>query len=180
MAHLTSIGAGMYSDLSVSLSTIDPSTLTNASAESAFTALFDTESEFERIRNVREFPNMGTPPNIVNVPVYGQSTSQQIQGQSDAENLEIQLNYVADDWAAGSVLGDMVGDGSVYAFRFALLNSAPSGYEQTALSMGTVANSDFFWAGKLEALQVSPQLTDSNTATVTLSIQSPFFGAYTV
>ena len=49
-----------------------------------------------------------------------------------------------------------------------------------AASMGTVQNSQYYWYGKVEALQVNPQLTDSNTATITLSLQSDFFGAYTI
>ena len=140
-----------------------------------------------RIKNVREFPAMGTPPNVVNVPVYGSATSQQIQGQADAPSMEITLNYVAADWAkeASNILGSMVGDGNQYVFRFSLLNAEPTGagatkYASTAAGLGTVQNSQYYWIGKLEALQVTPQLTDANTATITLTIQSDFFGAYTV
>jgi hypothetical protein len=65
------------------------------------------------------------------------------------------------------------------------MNSEPTGtgdtkYASTAAGIGTVENSQYYWVGKIEALQVSPQLTDSNTATVTLTLQSEFFGAYTV
>jgi hypothetical protein len=66
-----------------------------------------------------------------------------------------------------------------------LLNAEPTGagatkYASTAAGLGTVQNSQYYWIGKLEALQVTPQLTDANTATITLTIQSDFFGAYTV
>ena len=190
MAHISSIGAGMFSDLSVAnpLSTVTAATDT----EAEFVALFATESDtpgagaFIRIKNVREFPAMGTPPNVVNVPVYGQKSSQQIQGQADAPSLEVTVNYIPADWAAGSVLGSMVGDGKLHAFRFTLLNADSSGstpatkYASVAAGLGTVQNSQYYWLGKVEAMQVNPQLTDANTATVTFTIQSPFYGPYTV
>lgn len=196
MAHISSIGAGMYSDLAVATPSSAPAF---ASLDSAaeFQALFATEIEsvggtkgtntFVRLKNVREFPAMGTPPNVVNVPVYGSATSQQIQGQADAPSMEITLNLVAADWAkeVTNILGNMVGDGNQYVFRFALMNSEPTGsgatkYASTTAGIGTIQNSQYYWIGKLEALQVTPQLTDANTATVTLTIQSDFYGAYTI
>lgn len=199
MAHISSIGAGMYSDLAVATPATDFTAATLAALDTSaeFQALFATEIDtiggtkaagaFVRIKNVREFPAMGTPPNVVNVPVYGSATSQQIQGQADAPSMEITLNYVAADWAkeASNILGMMVGDGKQYVFRFALLNSEPTGagatkHASAAAGLGTVQNSQYFWVGKLEALQVTPQLTDANTCTVTITIQSDFFGAYTV
>jgi hypothetical protein len=82
------------------------------------------------------------------------------------------------------VLGNMIGDGKTRVFRFALLNSEPTGSGDTKLAslaagLGTVENSQWFFLGKLEAQQVTPQLTDSNTATVTITLQSRFFGAFT-
>jgi hypothetical protein len=200
MTQIASIGAGMFSDMSVAMSDpyVDP--VANFSSEADYKnalALIKTSIEalgtdtFVRIENVREFPSMGTPPNIVNVPVYGQATSQQIQGQSDAPSIELTLNYIAADWAEGTNLGDAVGDGKQYLLRFALLNSEAPYFatDSTNVAAGTsmggtaaqdIENSMYFWIGKIEALQVNPQLTDSNTATVTISIQSDFFGAYTV
>jgi len=199
MAHISSIGAGMYSDLAVStpVSPLSAAALAALDTAAEFQALFATEIEsvggtkaansFVRIKNVREFPAMGTPPNVVNVPVYGSATSQQIQGQADAPSMEITLNFVAAEWAkeAGNILGNMVGDGNQYVFRFALMNSESTGsgatkYASTSAGLGTVQNSQYYWIGKLEALQVTPQLTDANTATVTITIQSDFYGAYTV
>lgn len=199
MAHINSIGAGMYSDLAVATPQTDFTATSLAALDTSaeFMALFASEintvggtkaaGTFVRLKNVREFPAMGTPPNVVNVPVYGSATSQQIQGQADAPSMEITLNYIAADWAkeAGNILGNMVGDGKQYVFRFALLNSEPTAsgdtkYASTSAGLGTVQNSQYFWVGKLEALQVTPQLTDANTATVTLTIQSDFYGAYTV
>lgn len=198
MAHIQSIGAGMFSDLSVAVPSTPP-VFAALDTESEFNALFASEIQsaggtlgantFVRVKNVREFPAMGTPPNIVNVPTYGQKTSQQIQGQSDAPNLEITLNYVPSEWSAGSVLGNMVGDGKQYVMRFALLNAQSPGYASTgannlggsaATGAGSVENSVYYWVGKVEALVVNPQLSDANTATITLSLQSKFYGAYTI
>ena len=188
MTHIASIGAGLYSDLSVCRETYSGTLPAN---EAAWKALFAEElangdavtvatGEFTRITNVREFPSMGTPPNIVNVPVYGSKTSQQIQGQSDAPSIEVTLNFVGTDWQdATDYLGAMVGDGIQRAFRFTMLNAEPDGYTSTTAGLGTVGNSQYFWIGKIEALLVNPQLTDANTATLTISVQSEFFGAYT-
>lgn len=193
MAHISSIGAGLFSDLSIAAPLAQPafSTLDTAAE---FHALFATEiasiggtpaaNTFVRVADVREFPSMGTPPNIVNVPTYGQKSSQQIQGQSDAPSLEITVNYIPAVWAAGTILGDMVGSGNLSVFRFSLLNAEPSGngvtkYASTSAGIGTVQNSVYYWIGKVEAMLVNPQLTDANTATITMSIQSKFFGAYT-
>lgn len=196
MAHITSIGASMFSDLSVATPLADLSAAALAALDTAaeFAALFATEIDtvggtkgtntFTRLKNVREFPAMGTPPNVVKVPVYGSKSSQQIQGQSDSPSMEITLNYIPADWAS-NILGNMVGDGKQYVFRFSLLNSEPTGsgatkYASTSAGIGTVPNSEYYWIGKLEALQVTPQLTDATTATITLTIQSAVFGAYTV
>jgi len=191
MTHINSIGAGLYSDLSVCRETYSGTLPVD---EAAWKALFATElangsavtataGEYTRIENVREFPSMGTPPNIVNVPVYGSATSHQIQGQADAPTMEVTLNFVGTDWQnTTNYLGAFVGDGTQRAFRFSLLNSQPANYDSTmttGMGTGSVQNSQYFWIGKIEALQVNPQLTDSNTATLTISVQSEFFGAYT-
>lgn len=196
MAHINSIGAGLYSDLSIAVPATPP-TFATLDTAAEFQALFATEIDsaggvkaantFVRVKNVREFPAMGTPPNVVNVPVYGSKTSQQIQGQADSPSIEITLNFVAADWAdeTTNILGSMVGDGNQYVFRFTLMNAKPTGtgatqYSSTVAGVGTVQNSQYYWVGKLEALQVTPQLTDANTATITITVQSEFFGAYTV
>lgn len=187
MSHISSIGAGMFSDLSVAtLASQVPATYDAA----GFAALFATETnpadvtpivgEFIRIKNVREFPDMGVPPNIVNVATFGQKTSQQVQGQSDAPSMEIVINYVAADWDAQKALGKMVGDGKQYVLRFAMMNSEPVGYASTSGGVGTVENSLYYWIGKIEAILVKPGLTDANSATLTLSLQSKFYGAWTI
>jgi hypothetical protein len=199
MAHINSLGAGLFSDLAVAAPTADLSASAIAALQTAaaFNALFATEissiggtratGTFVRIPNIREFPSIGTPSNIVNVPRYGSKVSAQIQGQADAPSLELSLNYTSDVWAKDetSLLGTMVGDGILRVFRFVLLNSEPTltttaKYASTAPGIGTVQNSIWYFAGKIEALLVSPQLTDANQATLTLSAQSDFFGAYTI
>lgn len=200
MSHITSIGAGLFSDLAVAtpLAAMTAAEFLALDNAAEFQALFTTEiasiggvkapGTFCRIKNVREFPAMGTPPNVVNVPGYGSATSQQIQGQADAPSMEITLNFIAAEWAkeAGNVLGNMVGDGKQYVFRFALMNAQPTGltantkYASDVAGLGSVQNSQYYWIGKLEALQVTPQLTDANTCTITITIQSQFFGAYTI
>ena len=199
MAHIASIGAGFFSDLSMATPATNLTAAQIAALDTAaeFQALFATEiasiggtkaaNTFTRVKNVREFPAMGTPPNVVNVPTFGSKTSQQIQGQSDAPSMELTLNFISAEWAkeATNVLGSAVGDGKQYVFRFTLMNSEPTGsgdtkYASTSAGVGTVENSQFYWVGKLEALQVSPQLSDANTATITITIQSNFYGAYTI
>ena len=193
MAHISSIGAGMFSDLSVAVPTTPPafSTLEDATD---FHPLFATEvaptgsegaGAFCRISNIREFPSFGTPPNIVNVPVYGQPTSQQIQGQADAPSLEITINYIPALWADGTLLAGLLKSKEQVVIRFALLNSAPTGtgvtkYASLPAGLGQIANTEFYLIGKLEAMTINPQLTDANQATLTLSMQSELFGAYTL
>jgi len=199
MAHIASIGSGNYSDLSIAtpVAELTPTALAALNTAAAFQALFASEinttggtraaGAFIRVKNVREFPAMGVPANIVNVPAYGQATSSQIQGQADAPSLELTLNYIAADWAkdvAGQLLAPMVNDAVSRVFRFSLLNSPPTGTTATAFAssstgLGTTQNSQFFWVGKVEALQVNPQLTDANTAALTLSMQGSFFGPFT-
>jgi hypothetical protein len=198
MAHISAIGAGLYSDLSVHSPATELTAAGLAALDTAaeFQALFATEianvggtkaaGAFVRIANVREFPAIGTPANVVNVPAYGQRTSSQIQGQADAPSMELTINYVGTEWGNGtSILAGYLGDGVQRVFRFTLLNSDTTGtgatkYASTAGGLGTVPNSQFYFVGKLEAMAVNPQLTDANTATLTLTVQGSFFGAYTI
>jgi len=196
MAHLNSIGAGMFTDMSIASPATD---LTSAqiaamTTEALFVAAFAAEipavsgveaaGTFIRVQNIREFPAMGIPANIVNVPRFGARTSSQVQGQADAPTTEITLNYVASDWAKGAaavqVLGNMVGDGIVRAFRFTILNNAPAAFGSKAAELGTVPNTEFYFLGKVEALVYNPQLTDANQATLTVSMLSELYGGFTV
>lgn len=197
MAHINSIGAGLFSDLAVAKPGTPITNFTTYDTAAEFQGIFATEianvggtpatNTFVRIKNIREFPAMGTPPNVVKVPVYGQKTNQQIQGQADSPTMDLTLNFVGSDWSDDSLslLGAMVGDGNQYIFRFTLLNAEPTGggatqWASTAGGLGTVQNSQYYWVGKIEALEVTPQLTDANTAKVTITVQSAFYGAYTI
>jgi len=188
MAHITSIGAGIYSDLSFSVdetaakaTAIATPNYTNLallfSSLQTVGATTETAGCYKRIENVREFPSMGTPPNIVNVPTFGFKTSKQVQGQADAPSFEVTLNYVPSDWiTTANYLGYYITLGRQMMFRFTLLNGVPTAYGSNAF---VTQNSQYFWLGKMEALQISPQLTDANQATLTISIQSDFYGAFT-
>jgi len=194
MAFLNSIGAGMFTDMSVASPSTDltAAQIAAMTTEALFTAAFAAEipavggteaaGTFIRIQNVREFPSMGVPANIVNVPRFGARTSSQVQGQADAPSVELTLNYVASDWAKGStqLLGSMVGDGIVRAFRFTMLNAPPAAFGSKAAELGTVPNAIFYFTGKVEALVYNPQLTDANQATLTISMLSELYGAFTV
>ena len=197
--HISSIGAAMFSDLAVATPLTELSAASIAALDTAaeFQALFASEIEnvggtraagaFVRIKDVREFPAMGTPPNVVNVPTYGRKTSAQVQGQADAPSMEVTLNYVPANWAdeTGNILGQAVGDGIQRVFRFTLAIAEPTAsgatkWASTAGGLGTVQNSQYYWIGKMEALQVTPGLTDATTAVLTLTMQSEMYGAYTI
>lgn len=188
MSHIASIGAGMFSDMSIAFGVGGPAAAPAVISKANFDALFANEctdgvpaaNEFIRVANVREFPAIGTPPNIVNVPVFGQSVSQQIQGQADAPSMEITLNYVATQWASGTPLGDLVGSGEQCVFRFALLNAEPADYAADALKLGAVENTYWYFLGKIDSLLVTPSLSDSNQATIAITLQSKVYGAYTI
>lgn len=194
MAHITGISPSIYADLSVC---VDATSVPATYDAAGFAALFATEvangvalgasaGEFRRIKNIREFPAVGTPANIVNVPVYGQDISAQVQGQADAPTIEITLNYIASDWQKSTnYLGDLIGSNTQFSFRLTLMNDRPTGtgatqYASSAAGIGTVANTSWYWVGRIEALVITPQLTDAVTATLTLSTQTDFYGSYTV
>mgnify|MGYP001351141489 CR=1 FL=1 len=178
MAHIDSLSSGIFSylDIFTDSATVTPT----AETATGYSALFDTNTtdvdaaDIVRMPSVREFPSIGTPANIVNVPVYGQNTSSQIQGQSDAPTLEVTVNYNAGDMAAFHTL---VGQ-QVY-FRFMMCDAAVDLADSNA-GANAAKNTSFYFKGKIEAILVNPQLTDATTATVTLSAQSDFFGPATV
>ena len=172
MGHLTGIAASAYSDLSVgtdataNTAVISAVNTGTAPSQANLIACF-AATKFSRITNVREFPSVGAPANIINVPQYGQKISSQVQGQADAPTIEITINYVPDLWKSGSVLGNMIGDGTQRVFRFTLLNELPGGYDTTTPGAATttsiggitanlVENSSWYWVGRVEALLVNP------------------------
>jgi len=176
MAHISSLGAGIFTYLDIFKGTIPASTDTAAECAALFVGSTPGTADADHIRmpSVREFPSVGTPANIVNVPVYGQKTSSQVQGQSDAPSLEVTVNYNAGDMEA---IHDLIGTACI--FRFMMAGSAVTEDEGAAATI-TPENTEFYFSGKVEAILVNPALTDATTATVTLSAQSDFFGPATL
>jgi len=176
MAHISTLGAGIFTYLDLFKGTIPTGTDTAAECAALFVGTTPGTADADHVRmpSVREFPSIGTPANIVNVPVYGQNTSSQVQGQSDAPTLEVTVNYVAADMAA---IHALIGTQAI--FRFMMAESAVTPNEGAASTLAA-ANTEFYFKGKIEAILVNPALTDATTATVTLSAQSDFFGPATI
>ena len=204
MAHISSIGAAVFTSLAMSgLVTTGVAASLNKAAVDTIIADEDGSTQmgyfntltsvrqYTLFPNVRAFPAIGQPANIVKVPAFGQKTSSTVSGQADAPNLEITVNYVPSEWvkgASGTALGNAVGDGKQRLFRLALLTSDVTGVvtsaslseqDSAAGGFGTSENSQFFWVGKMESLLVTPSLTDASTAVISFSIQSDFMGAFT-
>jgi len=175
MAHISSLSSGIFTYLDFHAAA--PAASVDTAAEYAGLFVTANASAISRIPSVREFPSIGTPANIVNVPVYGQATSSQVQGQSDAPTLEVTVNYIPDDMDDFHAL-----IGTQGAFRFMMCSQATTlaaslDTANTALAYG---NTEFYFTGKIEAILVNPALTDATTATVTMSTQSDFFGPVTL
>ena len=179
MSHIASITAGIYTSIAFNPTAVTSVAAADTAAELiALFAVAPTE-----ITNVREFPELGTPANIVNVPVYGQKTSVQVQGQSDAPTMEFTLNYVPADTVA---LQALVGNGQLYAFQVAMCSQAPANLQQVAatgigVAVNAIAtnNTVFNFLGKFESFLVTPSLSDSIQAKLTLSMQTQLFGPFT-
>jgi len=185
MAHISSLGAGIFSYLDMTTEVI-PATVDTAAEYAAIfvgstpgtadTANGQVSGVANHLRfpSVREFPSIGTPANIVNVPVYGQKTSSQVQGQADAPSLEVTVNYVAADMTGlHSLIGKSI------AFRFLMTEEACTAAEGAGTTLAK-NNTEFYFTGKIEAILVNPALTDTTTATVTLSAQTDFIGPATI
>lgn len=182
MAFPTSISAAQFSALAISIDTVAAATAVATPTATNLKAAFATSADYVEIENIRDMPSFGTPANIVKVPVYGQAQTQSIGAQSDAPDLELTINYVPGDWAAGSTLGDMVADGESKVFQFALLpaKSVDLATDLTTGGLADVPNAVIYFVGKIESILVNPARDDASTATVALSIQSDFFGPFTV
>ena len=216
MSHINSIGAVMFTDLAVAMGTnvtvgkaapIFPTTKDD-NAATGYPSLFKTvggNCTYLRMNNIREFPAFGAQPNLVKVPVFGQTTSATIGAQSDMPDFSVTINYVPSVWSnptagvnstftvgeptvVGTEFGKMVGDGIARVWRLTLLTAAPkvtttatlSHYDSIATGLGTVSNSQFYFEGKLESLQVTPSLSDAAQATLAFSINSAFYGPWTI
>jgi len=188
MAHLSSISASMFTDLSVHIpaTALTAAQLANLNNGADFFAKFSSDlaagvakgaGTFRRINNIREMPAIGGAASITKVPLYGSKTTRQIGGQSDLPDLNFKLNYVANDWRADSDLGGLLKDGTQAVFRYTLMNLEPAAYNTTGL--GAVENTQYFFIGRLESNQITPSLTDSTQSELKISCQSEFFGPFT-
>jgi len=175
MAHISSLGAGIFTYLDVFTGTIPAGTDTSAEYAALY-ASGTPGTDVLRMPSVREFPSIGTPANIVNVPVYGQKTSSQVQGQADAPSLEVTVNYIAEDMTAFHALID----GNPKVFRFMMAATPVTEAEATGQATLAIDNTEFYFTGKVEAILVNPALTDATTATITLSAQTDFVGPATL
>lgn len=209
MSHISSIAAAVYTDLAVAFAANTGGVATATAfptTAGTLQALFATatgNATYIRATDIRSFPAVGTPANIVNVPVYGQKVSQTIGGQANAPTMDVTVNYIPSNWAKGttqstwtagvptvhgSELANLVADGVKRVWRLTLLATLPTGtpgasqglYDSNAGGVGTVENTQFYWHGKVESLMVTPSLTDATTAVLSFSIQSDFYGAFTV
>lgn len=163
MALISNIGAGIFTKLKYKADS-SYTLPTNDTEHQAFIAAgtgdFDGATE---VTNIREFPSFGKPANIVNVPNYGQSVSSQIQGQADAPTLEFTLNYVP---SVHDTIQGLVQDGNTYVFQLDVKNAS------------TGDNAAFYVKGQVASFEVSPNLTDSNQATLTLSTSTDYTGPF--
>jgi hypothetical protein len=172
MAHINSITAVRFASLAYSTNVADFDT-DEASKPAVAKTAFD--SGVSLVGDLREFPSLGTPANIVNVPVYGQAQSQQVGGQSDAPTLEFTLNYNPSEHYA---LDTLRKNATQLTWRVRL--SDVDGV-QTATGLPDDSDNqynDIYFVGKIESLEVTPSLSDSMQATFSVSCQSDFEGPY--
>jgi len=185
MAHITNIGASKFTTLDYVPNTANDSADAAATLHGLFctsvpsTGVDETpESAVVHVGNVREFPSMGTPANIVNVPVYGQATSSQIAGQSDAPSLEFSLNYVPNEHGD---LEQLRKTAARLAFRVRITDA-----DLTTNGDGIITAddadlfADFIFFGTIASFEIQPGLTDAMQATMTLTIEGDFAGPFSL
>jgi|TARA_R110000787_G_scaffold124732_2_gene235788 hypothetical protein len=163
MALITNIGAGIFTSLKFKADS-NFTLPTNDTTHQAFIAGSGDFNGSTEITNAREFPSFGKPANIVNVPNYGQSISSQIQGQADAPTMEFTVNYVP---SVHGAIQALVQDGNTYVYQIDVKNAE------------TGDNAAFYVKGQFASFEVSPNLTDSNQATITMSTQGDYVGPFT-
>ena len=178
MAHISSITAVRFTSLAISTNRVTATErrdATNAADEAAlFRAAFDSDSEVT-IGQVREFPNLGTRANIVNVPNYGASISSQVGGQADAPDLTFTLNYVPDD-NGHRELNRIRTSGDTVSFRARLTDVENLGNLTDGIPAANVEFDDLHWTGRVVSFEIVPALNDSMQANVAVTIEGDFFG----
>ena len=194
MPNITSIGAGMYTSLAyVDLPVVEGSGSANTTIGQGDTVTewapefetgdaangFTAATAARNIGRIREFPNLGIPANIVNVPQYGQAVSSQIAGQSDAPSMDFTFNYVPHEHA---FIEEMRAGGELYLFRVRLANAkqdtdVDKNNLPTVDDDGNVVEaSDFYFFGKVASFEIVPNLTDSNQLNVSMTIDGEMVG----
>jgi hypothetical protein len=192
MPNITSIGAGMYTSLAyMDLPVVEGSAsgvteVGKGDTPTEWTGLFETTGDpwtaganAKNVGRIREFPNLGIPANIVNVPQYGQAVSSQIAGQSDAPSMDFTFNYVPEEH---KFISDMRESGQLYLFRVRLSN-AKQYTDVNDIVLPSVDDdgnllefSDFYFFGSVASFEVVPNLTDSNQLNVSLTIDGEMQG----
>jgi len=193
MAHLTKISAGKFSSLDYVAATAGVSSIstlvniTNQFVTAADQALVTDSDDgtavtealasgVKHVGDVREFPSLGTPANVVNVPVYGQATSSQVAGQSDAPSLEFSLNYVATDHAALEILRR---NSTRICFRVRMSDvkqATASANAGVPLAFRNQEFADFYFFGTIASFEITTGLTDAIQASITLTVSGDFTG----
>ena len=183
MAHINNIGASIYTRIDYvpgSISTADRAAPLNLAAKFESAAAADgvpatTEAAVVAIEGIREFPSLGTPSNIVNVPQYGQSISSQIQGQADAPSLEFTFNYIPTNHYTLDALRK---SGTNLVFRVRLSNTEDGGVQATPASDATTEYEDIYFQGTIASFEIVPALTDATQANIALTIDGDFEGPF--
>jgi len=190
MAHITSIGASKFTSLDYVPNTANSATSTAAALHGLFVSNSSTilaaadatdetpDSAAVHVGNIREFPSLGTPANVVNVPVYGQASSSQVSGQSDAPSLEFTVNYVPSEHSA---LDTLRKSATRLCFRVRIADADIT----TAASGITTADSgdkyaDFYFFGTVASFEITPSLSDSLQATLAVTIEGDFNGPFSL
>lgn len=210
MPNISAIGAGIFTSLAFvdvpvidGDNTVSGTSVGRGSSVSTWAGAFETRgsvpatadskvqwtkatADVKAFGRIREFPNLGIPANVVNVPQYGQGASSQIAGQSDAPSLDFTFNYVPTEHAFISALREA---GELRLFRIRLSNATqdvdadqivlPWEYTQSD-NTGTDMRefSDFYLFGSVASFEIVPNLTDSNQLNVTLTIDGEMAGPH--
>jgi hypothetical protein len=187
MAHIQSIGASKFTTLDYVPATVAEATASSSAAtlHGLFCTAVPTSGSVEvpeaavvHVGNVREFPSIGTPANVVNVPVYGQATSSQVSGQSDAPSLEFSLNYVPADHAA---LDTLRKSSTRLAFRVRICDAdLTTDSDSIITAEDTDSFADFIFFGTIASFEITPGLTDAMQASMTLTVDGDFSGPFSL
>jgi len=220
MPNISAIGAGIYTSLAFADLPVVSGTgsagveIGKADAPTVWITEFETrgtppagaggdfvpwtaEADARAFGKIREFPNLGVPANVVNVPQYGQPTSSQITGQSDPPSLDFTFNYVATEHA---FIDTLRAEGTQRLFKVRLANGEqvvaggtnesggvdPAGTEGVNLPYETEEAattdmrefSDFYLFGSVASFEIVPSLTDSNQVNVSLTIDGQLEGPF--